>query len=131
MVTRLHQRGILGVIADGRIRDVKSCTAICNKEAFQIWSKGVSAAGPSLEARPWAVDVPVQVDKTWVRPGDILCADEEDQAIVVIPQERLRAVIELLPMLKLASDGVMKDVQNGLSLPEAVQRHPEFYSNYK
>lgn len=131
MVTRLHRRGILGAVADGRIRDVKSCTDICINGAFQVWSKGVSAAGPSLEARPWAVDIPLQVGETWIKPCDILCLDEEDQAIVVIPQDRLRAVFELLPTLKEASDGVMKDVQNGLNLPEAVQRHPEFYSNYK
>ena len=67
----------------------------------------------------------------WVKPGDIRCADEEDGAIVVIPQQRLRAVVDLLPILKSASDGVLEDVRNGLSLPEAVQRHPDFYSNYK
>lgn len=131
MVTRLQHRGVLGVVADGRVRDVKSCTKICRDSAFQIWSSGVSAAGPSLEAKPWAVDIPIQVAGTWVRPGDILCMDEEDGVVVVIPQERLLDVFNLLPILKEASDGVMKDVQNGLSLVEAVQRHPNFYSNYR
>ena len=131
MVTRLHRRGVLGAVAAGRVRDVKCCTEICRDGTFQVWSKGVSAAGPSLEARPWAVDIPLKVGETWVKPGDILCADEEDQVIVVIPQERLRAVCELLPALKEASDRVIEDVKNGLSLPEAIQRNPDFYSNYK
>lgn len=131
MVTRLHRRGVLGAVADGRTRDVKACTEICKDGTFQVWSKGVSAAGPSLEAQPWAVDIPLKVGETWVHPGDILCADEEDQVIVVIPQERLRDVYKILPVLKEASDRVIEDVKNGLGLPEAIKRNPDFYSNYK
>lgn len=118
-------------MADGRIRDVKSCKEICKDTNFQVWAKGVSAAGPSLEAKPWAVDIPLQIGDVWIRPGDILCADEEDTAIVVIPQSRLGDVVELLPVLKEASQRVLKDVSNGLSLVQAVQRSPNFYSNYK
>lgn len=131
MVTRLQQRGIVGVVADGRLRDMGSCATISRQSGFQIWFKGVSAAGPSLEAKPWAVNVPLQVGGVWVSPGDILCADQEDKVVVVIPRDRLDEVYEMLSMLKRASDGVMTDVKNGLSLPEAVQRHPNFYSNYK
>ncbi|KAH8690553.1 ribonuclease E inhibitor RraA/Dimethylmenaquinone methyltransferase [Talaromyces proteolyticus] len=131
MITRLHHRGVLGVVADGRIRDVKSCTKIRRNTTFQVWSKGVSAAGPSLEAKPWAIDVPLKIGETWIKPGDFICADEEDQVIVVIPREHLRAVYELLPTLKRASDRVLEDVERGLSLPEAFERNPDFYSNYK
>lgn len=132
MVTRLQKRGVLGVVADGRVRDVRSCVDVCNSAPnFQVWAKGVSAAGPSLEAKPWAVQVPLQIGDIWVTPGDILCADEEDQVIVVIPQERLHAVFELLPVLKEASDRVIEDVRQGLSIPEAVAKSPNFYSNYK
>lgn len=131
MVTRLRKRGVLGAVADGRIRDVKSCKQICRDGNFQLWSRGVSAAGPSLEAKPWAVDIPLEVGGTWIRPGDILCADPEDGVMVVIPRERLRDVMELLPVLKEASDRVIEDVRNGLGLPDAVKRSPNFYSNYK
>ncbi|KAK6382285.1 hypothetical protein LTS17_004172 [Exophiala oligosperma] len=131
MVTRLQKRGILGVVADGRIRDLKSCREVCEEGSFQAWSTGVSAAPPSLEAKPWAYDISLKVGDVTVNPGDILCADEEDGAVVVIPKAQLQAVYKLLPVLKRASDGVLADVQKGFSLPEAVQRHPDFYSNYK
>jgi regulator of RNase E activity RraA len=131
MVTRLKVRGVLGAVVDGRTRDTDSCAAICEDGDFQVWSKGFSAAGPSLEAKPWAVDVPLQVGDVCVNPGDILCADEGDRAITVIPRELLQSVYAMLPILKAASNGVLEDVKNGMSLPEAVSQHPDFYSNYK
>lgn len=131
MVTRLQKRGIRGVVADGRIRDLKSCREVCEEGSFQAWSRGVSAAPPSLEAKPWAYDIALKVGNVTVNPGDLLCADEEDGAVVVIPKAHLQAVYEMLPVLKRASEGVLSDVQSGFSLPEAVQRHPDFYSNYR
>lgn len=131
MVTRLLKRHVAGVIADGRIRDVRSCKRVCQDTDFQLWSKGFSAAGPSLEAKPWAVNIPLVIGQIEVKPGDIICADEEDEAVVVIPQHLLEDVYKLLPILKEASDRVFKDVSDGLSLVEAVKRNPNFYSNYK
>jgi regulator of RNase E activity RraA len=130
MVTRLQYRGVLGVVADGRIRDVKSCRKICNNTGFLVWSKGISAVGPSLEAKPWAVDIPIHVGRVCVGPMDILCIDEEDEVAVVIPHELLQATFDLLQTLKPASDGVLDLVRAGSALPDAVLKHPNFYSNY-
>lgn len=77
------------------------------------------------------VDVPLQLGKTWIKPGDIICADEGEIAIVVIPRDQLPQVFALLPVLKKASDGVLTDIEKGLPLFEATKRHPDFYSNYK
>lgn len=130
MATRLSIRGVKGVVASGRVRDVQSCVAIAEKNDFPMWSKGVSAASPTLHLKPWSVDVPVQIEELYVEPGDILCADEGDQAVVIIPQRLLAQVLEALPILKLASDQVLEDVRGGMTLPMAVKRHPDFYSNY-
>ena len=130
MVTRLQHRGVLGVLADGRIRDVQSCREISRNTNFTIWSKGLSAAGPSMEAKPWAVNVSIHVAGVWAHPGDVICIDEEDEVAVVIPQQQLRPLFELLPVLKAASNGVLELVRSGKSLPEAVKQNPDFYSNY-
>ena len=116
---------------DGRVRDVDSCASIRAKTKFQVWSKGVSAVGPSLELKPWAVDVPLDFDQFRVQPGDIICADEEERCVCIIPKDYLSRVVALLPTLKAASDNVLEEVRRGSSLPEAVTRHPDFYSNYK
>lgn len=131
MVTRLNIRGILGCVVDGRSRDVESCTRICERGPFQLWSLGFSAAGPSQEALPWSINVPLKIGNVTVEAGDILCADEMERAVVVIPRKHLDTVLELLPTLKEASENVLKAVEAGSTLPEAVKENPNFYSNYK
>ena len=131
IATRLKQRGVLGVVALGRIRDVASCAAMCEDGDFQMWSQGFSAAAPSLETKPWMMDIPLQIGELRVKPGDIICVDEGDMAIVVIPREHLEHAFALLPVLKEASDAVLSEVKNGTPLMEATRRHPEFYSNHK
>lgn len=128
---RLKLRGSLGIVAAGRLRDIPACAALCEDGVFQIWSRGFSAGAPSLETVPWMVDVPLQLGKVWAKPGDVICADEGEMAVVVIPRDQLPQVFDLLPMLKRASDGVLADIENGLPLFEATKRHPDFYSNYK
>ncbi|KAK5062913.1 hypothetical protein LTR84_004989 [Exophiala bonariae] len=131
IAARLKLRGTLGIVAAGRIRDIPSCAALCEDGSFQMWSHGFSASAPSLETVPWMVDVPLQIGKVLVNPGDIICADEGEMAIVVIPRHQLQQTFELLPKLKRASEGVSAEIENGFPLREATKRHPDFYSNYK
>lgn len=131
MTTRLVTRGLRGVIVDGRLRDISSCASIRAETGFHLWSKGISAAGPSLQLKPWAVDVPLEFGPTIVKAGDIACVDEEERSVCVIPRDLVTSVLALLPTLKEASLGVLEDVRKGASLVTAIARHPDFYSNYK
>jgi len=129
VATRLKLRGVKGAIIDGRARDVVSCGELCKDGAFQVWSKALSSVGTSMEAKPWAVDVPLTIGGLRVEPGDILCADEGEGVVCVIPKARLREVTELLPTLKEADDGVLRDVQNGVDFATAIKNHPKHYTN--
>lgn len=128
MASRLMIRGLKGVVMNGRVRDLATCSEMCEDGSFHMWAKGVSAASPTLEIIPWAVDTTLGFGTLEVNPGDILCADEGDQAVVVIPQGRLDRVLELLKAQKAASEGVIQKVKNGARLPDAVRQHPDFYS---
>ena len=131
IATRLKLRGILGVVAAGRTRDVAACSALCRNGDFQMWSQGFSAAAPSLDTKPWMIDVTLSLGGVCVKPKDIICVDEGEMAIVVIPREQLKEAFALLPVLKEASDAVLFDVENGMPLIEATSRHSNFYSNHK
>lgn len=128
MASRLKIRGLAGVVINGRVRDLATCSEMCEDGSFHMWAKGVSAASPTLEIIPWAVGTTLRFGTLEVKPGDILCADEGDQAVVIIPQERLDRVLELLKVQKVASEGVIQKVKNGARLPDAVRQHPDFYS---
>lgn len=90
----------------------------------------MSSAGTSLEAKPWAADVPLKIGKVVVNPGDIVCADEGECVVNVIPRDKLDEVLKLLPVHKEADDGLLKDVQNGMDFKTAIARHPNHYSNH-
>lgn len=83
-----------------------------------------------IVAKPWAVDVPLQIGKTQVKPGDIIVADEGEMACCVIPREKLDEVMELLPVQKEADDGLLNDVKNGMDFKTAIKRWPKHYSNH-
>ncbi|KAM0716574.1 hypothetical protein Q7P37_008019 [Cladosporium fusiforme] len=129
VATRLKARGIAGSIVDGRTRDIVGCNELCADGNFRVWVRGFATAGTGLEAKPWAVDVPLRVGGVAVRPGDFAVVDEAESGIVVIPKEKLREVVELLPKLKEADDAVLEDARGGLGLKEAFGKYPGHYTN--
>ena len=128
VATRYKVRGIRGVVTDGRSRDNAGCGELCKDGNFQCWTKSLTTSGTSTEAKPWAVDIPLQIGKMTVKPGDIICLDEGELVVNVIPREKLDDVLALLPLQKEADDGLLKDVQNGMDFKTAVARHPEHYT---
>lgn len=128
VATRLKLRGVLGVVTDGRMRDIVPCDEICSDGKFTLWSKALSTVGTSMEAKAWAVDVPVSVGPVQVNPGDILFADEGERGAVVIPKEKLKEVVNLLEVQKKEDDGLLEDVKKGMSMIDAIKLHPKHYS---
>lgn len=129
VATRLKVRGVVGAVIDGRARDIVSCADLCKDGKFQVWSRALSSVGTSLEAKPWAVNVPLTIGGVEVKPGDILCADEGEQVMTVIPREKLKDVMALLPRFKAADDAILKDVQQGDDLAKSFKAHPDHYTN--
>lgn len=129
VATRLKVRGVVGAVIDGRARDIVSCANLCKDGKFQVWSRALSSVGTSLEAKPWAVNVPLTIGGVEVKPGDILCADEGEQVMTVIPREKLKDVMALLPNFKAADDAILRDVQQGDDLAKSFKAHPDHYTN--
>lgn len=136
VATRYKARGVQGCFVDGRVRDISGIAPICQsgKEAasgsFTCWSRALTSVGTSLQAKPWAVDAPVKIGAVEVSAGDIMVADEAEGACCVIPRDMLDEVMALLPGHKEADDGLLADVQGGMSFGEAIKRWPGHYSNH-
>lgn len=131
IATRFKVRGLAGAIVDGRMRDTAGCGSLCEDGTFAVWSNGLSTVGTSLEAKPWAVDVPIRVGGVVVRPGDFAVLDEAEKGIVVIPKDKLAEVAEILPGLKDADDAVLKEVQAGAGVQEAFQKQRGHYVHHQ
>ncbi|GAB1736936.1 hypothetical protein NU219Hw_g304t1 [Hortaea werneckii] len=82
LATRLKVRGVKGIVADGRVRDLVALAELCQspsstsstttaagssegrrrgEEQFTVWSRGTSTVGTGLSAQAWCVDVPLSV----------------------------------------------------------------------
>lgn len=71
---------------------------------------------------PWAVQVTLDIDGTLISPGDLIVSDPTN-GVVVIPNDKVTAVLELLPKLTSADDKVKEDVLKGMSVYDAFKLH--------
>jgi hypothetical protein len=88
----------------------------------KIWAKATSITGTGAEAKPHAIQIPLNLDGTIVNPGDLVFSDAVN-GVVIIPQEKVLEVIDMLPKLMEADDKVKEDVAKGMTVKEAFKLH--------
>jgi len=102
-----RNRGASAIVLDGMARDAEGIRAA----GLPLFCRGITPNSCNASG-PGTVGEPVVVGGVTVRPGDVVAGDRD--GVVVVPQERLEAVLIRLERVKLAELEMDTKVAKGL-----------------
>jgi 4-hydroxy-4-methyl-2-oxoglutarate aldolase len=117
LTTAAMNRGCVGAIVDGAVRDISKMQA-CH---FPVYARGACPLDSQHRQRVCDVDVPVEILGVIVTPGDLVFADAD--GIVFIPQQAEQDVIQYA-LNKVNTENLVRDsIRNGMLASDAYARY--------
>ena len=117
LTTAARNRGCVGAIVDGAVRDVAKVRAM----AFPVFARGASPYDSQNRQRVVDVDVPVEIDGVPFQPGDLVFADED--GVVVVPR-RIEEDVIARAWEKVHAENVTRDaIKAGMKATDAYKKY--------
>ena len=110
MMQLARQKGVVGFLVDGSIRD---SAALANFDDFTIFARAVMANASFKGLGPGEINVPVSVGGSVIYPGDIIVGDE-DGVVAIRPQYAV-AIAEAAKKLKEQEEANLQLILKGTS----------------
>lgn len=115
LTTAAHRKGVAGTVIDGVCRDVNRSLAL----NYPIFSRGYYMRTGKDRVEVDGMDVPVEVSKILVHPGDVVLGN--DDGVVVIPRARENEVLEVAQAIEDTERQIGEAVGQGQRLVDARQ----------
>ncbi len=115
--TAAQNRGCVGAIVDGAVRDVRKMTEM----NFAVFARGTCVYDSLNRQRVVDIDVPVEIDGVRFCPGDLVFADRD--GVVVVPRD---LEPEAIPRAwaKVHAENVVRDsIRDGMLAQDAFKKY--------
>jgi 4-hydroxy-4-methyl-2-oxoglutarate aldolase len=106
-----QQRGILGLVVDGGVRD----TAEQADLGFPVFARHTTVVGTGKE-HPGRFDIPIRVGDVVVRTGDLVVGDAD--GVVVVPAEAVGKILDRADARVAAEQRALKAIRAGVTTLE-------------
>lgn len=106
-----RNKGVVGFITDGMVRDVVGIIAV----GLPCFAAGVTPNSPARNG-PATVGFPVNIGGVLVESGDIIVADGD--GVVIVPRAKIAAAIKGLEAVRAAEAALEAKVKGGLQMPD-------------
>lgn len=117
LTTAARNRGCVGVLVDGAVRDVPQMREM----GFPVFARGTSPRDSLNRQRVIDIDVPVLVGGVLISPGDLVVADLD--GVVVVPFQLVEEVLKRA-LEKSGAENITRDaIRGGMLATEAYRRH--------
>lgn len=116
----LKNKGVLGCVADGYVRDVEFLIEM----GFQTWSRGYTPRDIVGYWLPRAVEVDVRIGDVIIAPGDYLLGDRD--GVVRVPKALVEEVIEKAETSITTENKVRTAILAGVDPQEAYLKYGKF-----
>lgn len=115
--TAARNRGCIGAIVDGAVRDVTAMQQMC----FPVFARGRSPYDSKDRQRVVDLDVPVEIEGLRIYPGEIVVADAD--GLVAIPRDAEQDALRMAWEKVHAENEVRDAIRNGMLAREAFDRY--------
>ena len=110
-------RGAVGAVVNGFHRD----TPRVLEQNWPVFSRGRFAQDSSVRMAVADYRCPIEIDGTWVEPGDLVFGDLD--GVVIVPRRHEAEVIERALEKARGEKLVRKEIENGMSSTEAFRKY--------
>lgn len=110
-----RNKGAAALVTDGLVRDLVGLRQV----GLPVFAAGLTPNSPARQG-PGTAGLPVVVGGVRVESGDVLVGDLD--GVVVIPRERLAAVVDRLAAIRQKEAALDAAVRGGLTMPDFARR---------
>jgi 4-hydroxy-4-methyl-2-oxoglutarate aldolase len=114
LIGMARNRGVLGVVTDGLVRDVAGIVGV----GLPVYCAGITPNSPARNG-PGTVGLPVVVGGAAIESGDVIIGDND--GVVVVPRGEASSVLTRLSQVRAAEAALEAKVKAGLEIPDFIQ----------